>query len=271
MFPSLSFTWIFPWEGPNMFLRSRECELESHQPPVATSRQRLGWRGGLGCDTGDWWCCTTAATGEKRHWRRRYQHRFDVGITTDVFHCSFDTIFPPFWHCLVVWKDVVFRYTSGVVCGAVPGTLQALFAVSLRCHTRHRLQYHFKHTSGAIPGTVYNTISGALQVPFRHHTRRRLQHHSNTILAPFQTPLRKWHHWSATASHYLGIRIATFRRCSFWRTFRRMEEVLSASLARFWRWFWQSNETLWRPHCDAVYSDVVQVSFANWNATKRRR
>lgn len=121
---------------------------------------------------------TTAATGEKRHWRRRYRHRFDVGITADVFRCSFDATFPPFWHCLVVWKDVVFRHTSGVVCSAVPGTLQALFAASLRRHTRRRLQYHFKHTSGAIPGTVYNTISGALQVPFKHHTRCHLQHHS---------------------------------------------------------------------------------------------
>ena len=182
MFPPLSFTRIFPWESPKMFLRSRECELESRQPPVATSRQRLGWHGGSGCDTGDWWCCTTIATGEKRHWIRRYRHRFDVGITADVFHCSFDATFPPFWHCLVVWKDVIFRHTSGIVCSAVPGTLQALFAASLRHHTRHRLQYHFKHTSGAIPGTIYDTISGALQVPFRHHTRRRLQHHFGSIL-----------------------------------------------------------------------------------------
>lgn len=160
-----------------MFLRSRECELESHQPPVATSRQRLRWRGGSGCDTDDWWCCTTVATGEKRHWRRRYRHRFDVGITIDVFRRSFDATFPPFWLCLVVWKDVVFRRSNDAVC-SVPGTLQVLFASSLRRHTRRRLQYHFKHTLGAIPGTVCNTISSALQAPFRHHTRRHLQRHS---------------------------------------------------------------------------------------------
>ena len=235
-----------------MFLRSRECELESHQPPVATSRQRLRWRGGSGCDTDDWWCCTTVATGEKRHWRRRYRHRFDVGITIDVFRHSFDATFPPFWLCLVVWKDVVLqrrrlhrsRHTSGVICIVVKASYQAPFAVPF--------QVHFRRRSGTIPGVICNAIL-------------------DTILVPFHMPLRKWHHWSATASHYLGIRIATFRRCSFWWTFRRTKEVLSASLAPFWRWFWQSKEMLWRPHCDAICSDVVQVSFANWNATKWRR
>ena len=162
MFSPLSFTWIFPWEAPKMFLRSRECELESHQPPVATSRQRLRWRGGSGCDTDDWWCCTTVATGEKRHWRRRYRHRFDVGITIDVFRHSFDATFPPFWLCLVIWKDVVLqrrrlhrsRHTSGVICIVVKASYQAPFAVPFqahfRSHTRHRLQHHFKCTSGAV-------------------------------------------------------------------------------------------------------------------------
>ena len=76
-----------------------------------------------------------------------------------------------------VWWYEKTSFSNDAVC-TVPGTLQVLFASSLRRHTRRRLQYHFKHTLGAIPGTVCNTISSALQAPFRHHTRRHLQRHS---------------------------------------------------------------------------------------------